>query len=44
MKATFLKMSKVDDDLIQDMRSTILYQHEVYKKREKLVYGIASNV
>ena len=39
-----MNLSRNDDKLIEDMREALTFQLEVFKKREKLVYAISSNV
>ena len=42
--SSFLQMASNDQELINLMKSTILYQKEIVIKREKLVYAITHNV
>ena len=44
MRSAYLKMSQVDDSLIRELRETIVYQRNMSKKREQLVFAITSNI
>ena len=44
MNHSFLDMANNDQELINLMKETIIYQHSVLDKRQKLVYAITHNV